>query len=177
MTLWYCKTEYALRDASRAVRRLLNEAFLREYGEPAPPIAKTPEGKPYFQLRPDICFSLSHSGEHLLCVLGEAPAGCDIQQRRTLRPGTEERLMDERERKDFDFFELWCLRESFLKMNGSGSLRSVRFRREGGHIIAPLPNAVCRLYDGIEGCACAVCTLGAEAPPAPVKIEFFAADA
>lgn len=175
--MWYCKTEYALRDASQAVRRLLAEAFLREYGEPVPAIAKTPEGKPYFPSRPDIYFSLSHSGEHLLCALGEAPVGCDVQLRRALSPGTEEKLMDERERRDFGFFELWCLRESFLKMNGSGSLRSARFRREGERIIAPSENVVCRLYDGIEGCSCAVCTLGDEATAAPVKVELSAADA
>ncbi len=171
MTLWYGKMKYSLHSASDAVRRLLAEAFLREYGETVPELAKTPEGKPYFPSRPDIYFSLSHSGEHLLCALGDAPVGCDVQLRRSLRPGTIEKLMDERERMDFDFFELWCLRESFFKMSGGGSLRSARFRREGELIIAPAGNAVCRLYGGIEGCACAVCLSEGEAPPAPVEIE------
>lgn len=166
MALWYCKTEYALRGASEAVRELLAEAFRREYGAALPEIAVAPGGKPYFPQRPDVFFSLSHSGEHLLCALSGAPIGCDVQKRRALLPGTEERLMDERERRDFEFFELWCLRESLLKLSGGGSLRTARFRREGGRILPPDARVSCRLYGGIDGCACAVCSL--EAPPGEI---------
>lgn len=166
MALWYCKTEYALHSASEAVRTLLAEAFRREYGAALPEIAAAPGGKPYFPQRPDVFFSLSHSGEHLLCALSGAPIGCDVQKRRALLPGTEEKLMDERERQDFEFFELWCLRESLLKLNGRGSLRTARFCRSGGLILPPDERVSCRLYSGIEGCACAVCSL--EAPPGEI---------
>ena len=159
MTVWHCKSEYSGKDASAAVRRLLGHAFSFQYGAELPRIEKTPEGKPYFPERADVHFSLSHSGGHLLCALGEAPVGCDIQVRRALRPGTAEKLADERERREFDFFELWCLRESLFKLCGA-SLRTARFRRVDGAVIAPEPGVVCRVLGTAEDCACAVCTLG-----------------
>lgn len=177
MTLWYAKTQYALEDASAAVRRLLAVAFEREYGAGMPAIGKTSEGRPFFPSRPGIFVSLSHSGEHLLCALGEAPVGCDVQLRRELHPGTAEKLMDEREKREFEFFELWCLRESFVKMCGGGSLRRARFRLEQGTIVAPEPAAVCRIYRGIEGCACAACVLGIQPPTGIRRVDLFSPEA
>lgn len=132
-----------------------------------------PGGKPFFPARPDCHFSLSHTDTHVLAALSDAPVGADIQTRRSLRPGFSERLTTPRERADFDFFELWALRESFYKLAGAGSLRSLRFCREDGRILAPDPTVRCRLYGDVPGCAAAVCCFDETPPDAltPMPLE------
>ena len=97
-----------------------------------PEITTDGRGKPYFPERPDWHFSLSHTRGFVLAAVSAAPVGADVQ----LRDGRGERLagrlMSEREREQFDFYELWSLRESLYKLTGEGSLRSLRFERRGG---------------------------------------------
>lgn len=165
MILWYSRAErdkLSAAEGSALVRALLRYAFRKIYSGEFPEIEKTEQGKPYFPTRPEIFFSMSHSENELLCALADSPVGCDIQRRRELRPGFIEKLTTQRERQDFEFFELWTLRESFFKMNGWGSLRHDHFYREGEKIIAPLADANCRLYSVSPDSACAVCLLGAE---------------
>lgn len=177
MTLWYCKTgqdKPSAEESSALARALLRHAFRQDYGGELPKIEKTEQGKPYFPDFPEIYFSMSHSENEVLCALAENPVGCDIQKRRSLRPGFTERLTTERERQDFEFFELWTLRESLFKMNGWGSLRHDHFCREGEKIIAPLTDANCRLYSVSPDSACAACLLGAE-PCREIKVVSFEA--
>jgi phosphopantetheinyl transferase len=166
MALWYCRA-HSGEESSLSVRRLLFHALRAEYGIERAKIEKDGRGKPFFPDLPEIFFSLSHSGEHLLCALADVPIGCDIQLRRELREGLAEKLMDEREAREFEFFELWCLRESLLKMRGEGSLRHDRFRREAGKIVPPGGSAVCRVYGDVPQCAAAAC---AESGALPEKI-------
>ena len=141
---------------SAAAWSLLLRALRLERGLDALPAAALDErGRPYFPDAPDIHFSLSHTRGFVLCALGEAPVGADVQLIAEKDMPFARRLMDGREREDFTLHELWCLRESVYKLTGGGDLRRMRFRRERGEIIAPDPLAACRLYGGIPGCAAA----------------------
>lgn len=139
-----------------------------------PRLDAVPGGKPFFPDFPDCRFSLSHTDTHVLAALSAAPVGADIQTRRPLRPGFARRLATPRELDDFDFFELWTLRESFYKLTGTGSLRTLRFCRADGHILAPDPAAQCRLYADASGCAAAVCSFDDTPPEALTSVALSA---
>ncbi len=92
-----------------------------------------PSGKPLLPEGPH--FNLSHSGGcALLAVCAAAPVGVDIEEMRPelSAPPSAERWFSERERAQLAglagavrlrrFFELWTLKEAYLKANGE-SLR------------------------------------------------------
>lgn len=78
-------------------------------------------------------FSLSHSGDYVLCVCSDEPIGADIQQIRTdidirrlaerFFPEAEReavlQIMDETARRTL-FFRLWTRREAYAKLTGEG---------------------------------------------------------
>lgn len=144
---------------------LLWHAARETWGLPElPEILADGKGKPYFPAYPDFCYSLSHTRTHVLCALSEKPVGADVEAIRPFPEKSVLKLTDEREREDFAFFELWVLRESLFKLTGEGSLRSLRFRREAGEIIPPVPGVRCALYEDVPGCAAAVCSFAEELP-------------
>ena len=57
----FCAPRRDGENASEFVRMLLKFAYSSLFGGEMPEISKTPDGKPYFASRPDICFSLSHT--------------------------------------------------------------------------------------------------------------------
>ena len=57
---------------SLALRETFNIPFL-------PEILTASQGKPYLPAHPEICFSLSHSGNLTLCACGSRPVGVDIE--------------------------------------------------------------------------------------------------
>ena len=95
----------------------------------------TPAGKPFLPARPEFHYSISHSGEWVVCAVGAVPLGVDIQVERPMRPAVfralsaaEQAELDglaERERLS-DFFDVWCLKEAYSKAIGLGL--QARFR-------------------------------------------------
>lgn len=96
-------------------------------------IATTPSGKPYVKDVDNLFINVSHSGTKVLCVSGEYPVGCDIEQigepsmavaKRTFSRRELENtiFMDDREFKDY-YFKIWTAKESYLKMTGEGLTR------------------------------------------------------
>lgn len=146
---------------------LLTWAAREVWGIALPEISAQ-SGKPYFPAYPDLHFSISHTKTAVLVALSAYPVGADVEQRRALRPAME-RLLSEVPRGDLEFFELWTLRESYYKLTGRGSLRTIPFSRENGVLIPPEPGVRCRVYEEIPGCAAAVCSM-AEEPP--VHLQF-----
>lgn len=89
------------------------------------------KGKPYFQELP-MFFSLSHSGEYVLCAASGREIGADIQK---IQPADIlklakrffaepeylglERCKSEEERRRL-FFELWSRKEAYGKLTGEG---------------------------------------------------------
>jgi len=170
-------------DEREAARRLLARAVLLEYGLRGLRIEKTRFGKPFFPDRPDIHFSVSHTDGAVLCAVSSGPVGCDVQIRRAISGRLPARVCAPEELLRFDFFELWTLKESWIKLCGrlDRPLREVVFGLSDGAITAP-PAPVCasgpdpgparvstRLYGGFDGYAVAVCSVSDE-PAAGVEV-------
>ncbi|MBR3515027.1 MAG: 4'-phosphopantetheinyl transferase superfamily protein [Lachnospiraceae bacterium] len=114
---------------------LLVQHAAREYlGENAPAgiyeILTTEQGKPYFKDFPDLHFSLSHSGQMVLVALSEQQVGADIQEWKELKADIAGRFFHPEETaylrslpassSEKAFFDLWCLKESYIKYTGKG---------------------------------------------------------
>ena len=117
------------RRQSIAAYLLLREALRKEYDIGyAPVFGYYDGGKPFISDRPDICFSLSHCRNGVACVLAEEPVGVDIESIRPYKPELARRVLndaelaevDESDRPDIEFIRLWTMKESYLKMTGSG---------------------------------------------------------
>lgn len=82
-------------------------------------VATAPGGKPY-AVGVDAQFSLSHSGGLLLCAVGKAPVGADVERERTVSP----RLLARARRAGYDgkteFLLWWTAREANCKRLGRG---------------------------------------------------------
>ena len=107
---------------------LLLMAALQELGGPMPPLEITcsEAGKPALQDGP--AFSLSHSGERVLCALSDEAVGADLQQLRPCNPALVRRFftaeegawLEAQQERDLAFTLLWSLKESYVKFLGSG---------------------------------------------------------
>lgn len=78
--------DYALRRYGQGLRERDMEYVFGEWG------------KPSLRDYPEICFSLSHSGDYAMCSIGESPVGNDIECIRAGRLKVAERFFTERER-------------------------------------------------------------------------------
>ncbi len=96
-------------------------------------------GKPYLQNFP-LCFSISHSGDYVLCAVSEEEIGADLQWMRFSRENynmsehiqkLSRRFFAESEYKALEecktetertelFFELWAKKEAMGKLTGQG---------------------------------------------------------
>lgn len=109
---------------------LLLRFALQEAGLTAGEPALTACGKPFFPALPDFHFSLSHSGERVLCAVSSSPIGCDIEQPRRYDPALARRFFHPDEsallfslpeaEQPAAFFRLWTCKESFMKAIGLG---------------------------------------------------------
>ncbi|MBQ7954289.1 MAG: 4'-phosphopantetheinyl transferase superfamily protein [Lachnospiraceae bacterium] len=120
-----CCKQVSLEEVLSAVREPLEFAF--RYGS---------HGKPYFEQYPELFFSLSHSGEYVLCAISDREIGADIQKipetdlKRVKRENTiiEKFFSDgekawcqggeaqHRER----FYKIWAAKEAYMKLTGKG---------------------------------------------------------
>lgn len=170
MTIYHAPTTRA--RGSPDAYALLALMLRTEYGLPLPEITKTPAGKPYFPACPGLHFSISHTDTRVLCAAAAFPIGADIQDIRTLRPGVAERVCTAEELAQFDFFDLWTLKESYIKLYGGtlGDMRRAVFSRRGGAIVAPDPGVAARVFSGGEIWRAAVCVAGGADFPIPAPI-------
>ena len=115
---------YGMRGAdSRGLSRiLLARAVKLAWGLGVlPEIGKSLRGKPEFVWEEKRWFSLSHSGDLVLCALSDAgPVGVDVEKVRPLREGLPQYALSEEELAEFDgswedFFRLWTRKESWCK--------------------------------------------------------------
>ena len=94
----------------------------------------TPLGKPFC---PDsgLQFSLSHSGNFVLCVVAETEVGADLETLRAIRPALAARVCSAGELEyvcpqgNFDstrFLTLWTAKEAYLKYTGQGIATDLR---------------------------------------------------
>lgn len=138
-------------------RCLLSLAWARYDSGPMPEIACPERGRPYFPARPALHFSISHTRGLVLCAFGEQEVGADVEGAREVSPALRRRVLSPEEAAQFDFFEVWTLRESYYKLSGQGGPSSPRFRREGGRVLCEDERAVCVLTK-LGGYDAALCT-------------------
>ena len=145
------------KNASAAAYELLAHAFRKEFGTSLPEIKKTSAGKPYFPLRSDVHFSISHAATHVLCALSDRPVGADIESPRNISDRVVRYFSSPEELSFFAPLELWVLKESYIKLIGGNLLmvKTLRFSIEDGKIILPDKSAAARLYR-VSGCTAAI---------------------
>lgn len=85
-------------------------------------------GKPEID---DIFFNISHSKDMVICAIsGKSSVGCDIEFISQVKDGIIQRFFTQNERqylnlfengiKQKEFFRLWTIKESYIKMTGYG---------------------------------------------------------
>lgn len=153
------------KNGTERVRKLLSYGYKELYGKDMPEILKTEKGKPYFSDDPNVFFSLSHTDNYVMCAIGKSPVGCDIQNVRPVSAKTVQRACIEKELECFSFFQLWTLKESWIKLNGfiSGEIKNIQFSGTVDSIIPPSPAVAARLYV-VDGCVAAVCSADNDIP-------------
>ena len=161
----FCAPQDTL-DEKKSARRLLGQAYEELFNEPLPLISATEQGKPFFPTRPDIFFSLSHSGNFVLCALSDTPVGIDIEKIRPLKPGIDERVRSQEERTCFDFFSSWVLKESFIKWQGryTQHFRHICFSGTTHKALGPEKHVNARVYTSVEGYRIGIC-VSRQKPP------------
>lgn len=87
-------------------------------------------GKPFVKGLPSFHFNLSHSGHWVVCATDYQPVGVDIEQIHPIDYGIAYSYFSELEIQDLEekkgreklayFYDLWSLKESYIKMEGKG---------------------------------------------------------
>lgn len=87
-------------------------------------------GKPYLKNRTDFKFNLSDSGEWVVCAISDKEIGIDVEEVRPIELKMAERffskseyesLMSKNNEERIDYFyDLWTLKESYIKATGKG---------------------------------------------------------
>lgn len=106
---------------------ILLARILPLYGEDPEKIICGPEGKPRAE---NVHFNLSHSGNLVICAVGEEAVGCDIEKIGEEIQGVAKRFFHRNEAEYLQkfqgqernemFFRLWTWKESYIKMTGEG---------------------------------------------------------
>lgn len=87
-------------------------------------------GKPLLASDNNIHFNLSHSGEWVVCAIGDTLMGIDVEEMRNTQLPSVCKSFSEQEIQFLDnmpkenqveaFYRIWTLKESFVKYNGFG---------------------------------------------------------
>jgi 4'-phosphopantetheinyl transferase len=152
--------------------KLLTFSLLREKGirYREEPITKNPWGKPSMKNHPDIQYSISYSGNCIVCVIGDIyPVGIDVEKIRSFNPYAAQRVCTSTELEaiyssscpDREFFRYWTLKESYIKAIGRGlsyPMKNVGFTvGPAGEVASGIPNCSFWLIEDPEGFITAVC--------------------
>lgn len=106
---------------------LLLKYVLNRHGVKYENIRIRENGKPESD---EICFNLSHSDNMAVCAVSEQKIGCDVEKIKNAPERIAERFFckDEilhlekfkDEAKNQEFYRLWTMKESYMKMTGEG---------------------------------------------------------
>lgn len=129
---------------------ILLAKILPLYGEDPEKITLGPVGKPEGE---KVHFNISHSGDMVICAVGQKAVGCDVEKIGKEPKGVAQRFFHRNEveylqsfqgqERNEMFFRLWTWKESYIKMTGEGARLSlqkfeilpegdrIRVRREG----------------------------------------------
>jgi len=123
-------------------------------------VAYGPRGKPYIY-QVSWHYNLSHSGDYAALAISDASVGIDIQQMRPHRDSLVKRFFSEEEAAAYEnlfcgraafFYTLWCRKEAYGKLLGTGLTEDVLKRNM-------LKDTGARLYEygdipGYRVCVC-----------------------
>ena len=140
-----------------AGRELLASAYREMTGAECPPVKIADRGKPYFEDSP-LHFSISHTKNHVFCVLADHPVGIDAEEAdRAISPRLAEKILSPAEKIRYDaagdkhlaLLKFWVLKEASVKLTGEGlrgypnqtdfSPDDLRIRTIDGCLVAVLP--------------------------------------
>ncbi len=89
--------------------------------------------KPHFEAHPELHYNLSHSGDWVVAAFSDRPVGIDIERIKEINLTIAERFFAPEEldsltglpdeQRKICFFNLWTLKESYLKALGTGLTR------------------------------------------------------
>lgn len=146
------------RSGHEVGRLLLARLYREETGEDLPEIAIGEWGKPYF-VDSSLHFSISHTKNHVFCVLAPSPIGIDAEEKdRKINLRLADKILSPPERLRFDeaadkedtLLRLWVLKEASVKLTGKGlqgypnrtdfDPEDGRIREIGGCYVAVLQN-------------------------------------
>ncbi len=137
-------------------------------------VIREAHGKPRLESYPDFHYSLSHSGEWVICAVDDAQIGVDIQEmkeiklalaRRFYHPDEYERLIgiEKQELQRKEFYTMWAAKESYVKLTGRGIGEGIRqyvtehsyqqMQDEKGNWLADI-----KIYETIPDYIVCVCT-------------------
>lgn len=126
-------------------------------------------GKPSVKEDPDFHFSCSHSGDFVVCAVGEKEIGADLEQKKPIDVTNYTSYFPEVTQLDEEtFYLLWTAKEAYVKAGGWGlykPLAEVVFQRIHREWLVPIDQAIqgetgrcCRrmqqLIDGYELVLC-----------------------
>ncbi|WP_026883487.1 4'-phosphopantetheinyl transferase family protein [Clostridium akagii] len=87
-------------------------------------------GKPYLKYTPPLYFNLSHSGNWVVCAIDDYHIGIDVEQMKNIDFHIAKSFFAEKEYNDLMkkdgaekksyFYDLWTLKESYIKACGKG---------------------------------------------------------
>ena len=93
-----------------------------------PPVSVTDRGKPFFENDP-VYFSITHTKEHVFCVLSEKEVGIDAEETdRNIQLLLAEKILSPMEKQQFEhakdqrdaLLRFWVLKEASAKCSGIG---------------------------------------------------------
>ena len=175
----------AYKNKRVALRRLIGEAsthyILQKFFQQekaAYQIARSAAGKPYLEGIAQLFFNLSHSGDWLVLAFSDREVGIDIEKRGKVRLEIAKRFFHPQEweflqtsEQATQFYNLWAIKESFLKYTGQGLRRPLNsFQVQQTHNrytlhedARQLPLYICECHIDNQY-ACFVCSETPEAP-------------
>ena len=124
-----------LYNSEKAKQQLASESLIsmvvrKERGMKEIGFGTCPHGKPFIVGLPNFYYNLSHSGEWVVCATDRAPIGIDIEMVRPVNIDLARLYFSTAEyrsligktepEKNRLFFDLWTLKESYIKAKGGG---------------------------------------------------------
>ncbi len=107
---------------------LLEKLYTAETGKALPEILRTEQGKPYFP-KNDLFFSISHTKNHIFCVLNHQNVGIDAEELgRPVKEKLAKKVLSSSEMEKYlaypdqnaALLRLWVLKEAYAKLTGRG---------------------------------------------------------
>lgn len=130
-----CVAEPAYAEESMLQELTVKELFAVEKQEYE--YKQEKNGKPYMADLPDFHFSLSHSGDYVLCACDTCEIGADLQcMDRDVKDSLAKKVMTEKEYSVYTtlpkteqksyIYRIWSIKESYCKLTGKGLAQDFR---------------------------------------------------